>query len=198
MKSKQHFATLAVIFSSSLAFSIPPVESPFAPPTPAINGQLRFRTELDQKAMLDSSTNKTLFNSQMRSRLGFTASPSDKISVKLELQDTRYMGSEPPTPATNPAGSSIGNNKGVDLLQGYATLTEGSFAVALGRQKMSLGAGRFLSTLEWSPTSRSFDGLSLNYSAERFNVTGLMHSVRDSSEKLVEDRLLLTGLYLNH
>ena len=51
-----------------------------------------------------------------------------------------------PAAANNPASASVGNMKGVDLLQGYVTVEHGGTRLALGRQKMSLGAGRFLST----------------------------------------------------
>ncbi len=188
---------ISLTIFSSLGFTTPPTDSPFAPPSPSLSGQIRTRTEYDQKAMRDTSANKAFFNTQIRSRLGFTAAPSPQIGIKLEVQDTRFMGSEPPIPATNPAASSVGNNKGIDLLQGYATVTEGAFTAAIGRQKMSLGAGRFLSTLEWSPTSRAFDGFSFNCNAEPGNLTGLVYLVRDSAEKATVDRLLLTGLYYN-
>jgi len=177
---------------------MPPAESPFAPAPASLYGQERLRTEYDQKAVKDASSNQAFLNTQMRSRLGFTAAPSEKVGIKFEIQDTRFFGSEPSTPATNPAGASIGNSKGLDLLQGYVTVTEGPVTAAIGRQKMSLGSGRFLSTLEWSPTSRSFDGASCNYNIQPGNLTGVAFLVRDSTDKAVDDRLLLTGLYYNH
>jgi hypothetical protein len=86
----------------------------------------------------------------------------------------------------------------VDLTQGYVAVEQGSFKTALGRQKMTLGAGRFLSTLEWSPTSRAFDGWSFNLNLDPGNLTGLAYLVRDTGAALTRDHLLLSGLYYSH
>ncbi|MEO6096056.1 MAG: alginate export family protein [Fibrobacteria bacterium] len=192
-------AAVLTIFAGPIA-AAPPGESPFAPPPPAafgFSGQLRTRTEFDQKAVRDDDANKPFLNTFLRSRLAYSGAPFERTGIRLEIQDSRYMGSEPSVPATNPAAASVGNSKGMDLLQGYATLKEGPVTAALGRQKLSLGSGRFLSTLEWSATSRSFDGVSANYDAGPDNLTALAYLVRDSAEKAVDDHLLLTGLFYN-
>lgn len=194
--------TVAWVFvtaiSANVLFAASPLESPFAPLTPGMAGQLRARTEFDQKALGDNSSNDPFVNTQLRSRISFVSIPSEKIGIKFELQDSRYMGTEPSAVATNPATSSVGNSKGLDLLQAYVVINEGSFSAALGRQKISLGAGRFLSTLEWSPTSRAFDGLAINYSLGAGNLTALSYLVRDSADKGIDDHLLLSGLYYSH
>jgi hypothetical protein len=172
-----------------------PAESPFAPSNPGVTGQIRSRTELDGKAVADTATNTPFLSTQLRTRLAYSAATSGFSAFKLELQDARAFGSGAPAAANNPATASVSNSKGVDLLQGYALLSYGPFSAALGRQKMSLGSGRFLSTLEWNPVSRAFDGLSANYDAGPGTLTGLLYLVRDSAEKSNDDRALLTGLY---
>jgi Alginate export len=184
-----------------LSWGAAPAESPYSTPQPPFFGQVRTRTEFDSKDVRDTLANHPYLNTQIRTRLGFTAVPSEKVEIKVEMQDTRFMGSETPAVATagNPATASIANSKGVDLLQGYFAIEEGNFKTAIGRQKMTLGAGRFLSTLEWSPTSRSFDGWSFNYKiGEVGNLTGISFLVRDTSATLKEDRLLLSGLHYSH
>lgn len=195
MKSISHAFVISLAVSAVHSIAIPPADSPFGPAAPAVSGQIRTRTEYDRKILRDSGGQAPFLNTQLRSRLGFSAAPSEKVGIRFEFQDTRFMGSEPSSQAANPAGASVGNGKGVDLLQGFATLTEGAFAAALGRQKLSLGSGRFLSTLEWSPTSRAFDGVSFNYGQGEDNLTGLVFLVRDSADKAVEDRLVLSGLF---
>jgi hypothetical protein len=196
-----------------LAHAAPPPESPYSVPQPPFFGQVRARTEYDHKAMTDTNLNKSLLSTHVRTRLGFLATPSEKVEIKVELQDTRVFGSEPssPTTAVGTAAhtASTGVRAGVDLLQGYVAIQEGPVKAALGRQKMSLGAGRFLSTLEWSPTSRAFDGLSFNWSLAGGDLTGLVFLVRDttnttpaapvnpSTAAATDDRLLLSGLYYN-
>jgi hypothetical protein len=205
----------AIALLASLAAATPPPESPYSVPQPAFFGQIRPRTEIDHKALTDVDANKTLMSTHLRSRLGFLATPSEKVEIKVEFQDVRFFGSEPSsaptatgaTPVgTAPHTASIGNSKGVDLLQGYVAVQEGDVKVALGRQKMSLGAGRYLSTLEWSPASRSFDGVSANWAVGGGDLTGFFFLVRDTLTALsagagtlaaTDDRLTLSGLHYN-
>ena len=153
-----------------------PEGSPYSTPQPPFFGGVRVRTEWDSKDVRDTLPNHPFLNTQVRTRLGFVAVPNPAVEIKVEMQDVRFMGSEAPAAATagNPATATIANSKGVDLLQGYFAVEEGNFKTAFGRQKMQLGAGRFLSTLEWSPTSRAFDGWSFNYKiGEVGNLTGM-------------------------
>lgn len=196
-----------------LAHAAPPPESPYSLPQPPFFGQVRARTEYDHKAMTDTNLNKSLMSTHVRTRLGFLATPSEKVEIKVEMQDTRFFGSEPssPTTAVGTAAhtASTGSRNGVDLLQGYVAIQEGPVKAALGRQKMSLGAGRFLSTLEWSPASRAFDGLSFNWALAGGDLTGFTFLVRDtltaapatppspSTAAVTDDRLMLSGLYYN-
>ncbi len=205
LRRKSVLAATALAFSAGAVWAMPPGESPFSMPQPPFFGQVRLRTEYDVKSMLDTTVKKGLLNTQIRTRLGFLAAPSEKVEIKVELQDTRFYGSE--VPAGNPATASVANSKGVDLLQGYVAIQEGPVKLALGRQKMSLGAGRFLSTLEWSPTSRAFDGAAFNWTVTpTSDLTGLFYLVRDTltaaasanTTTIIGDRLLLTGLHYNH
>lgn len=197
MKAQSKFLSYllpAVLASASQA--TPPPDSPFGGAPAARYGQVRTRTEYDSKAMGDTSANKAFLSTQLRTRLGFTSSNSP-VGFKFELQDSRTFGQEPGA-AANPATSSVGNMKGIDLLQGYVTVEHGGTKLALGRQKMSLGAGRFLSTLEWHPYSRAFDGFAFNTELEPGNLTGIAYLVRDTSAAAVKDHNLLTGLFYNH
>lgn len=181
------------------AFGAAPAESPYATPQPPFFGQVRTRTEYDIKRMADTASKKAYLNTQLRSRMGFVAVPSPAVEIKVEMQDVRFMGSEP-SALNNPASATVGNRQGVDLLQGYFAVEQGMFKTAVGRQKMSLGAGRFLSTLEWSPTSRSFDGWSgnLNLGAGVGNLTALSFLVRDTNTAVTRDAALLSGVHYSH
>ena len=198
------FPTL-LLCAASLAAGAPPAGSPFAAQQPGLSGQVRPRIEIDHKALGDTSLNKTLMNSHVRTRLGYTAAPSPNVEIKVELQDTRVFGSEP-SPGGAAHLASVGNRQGVDLLQGYVAVQEGPVKIALGRQKMQLGAGRYLSTLEWHPYSRAFDGLSVNWSMDGADLTAFTFLVSDSltntggaapTAAAAGDRLLLSGLHYN-
>lgn len=204
------FASFAHLLPAGLCLAVvaqaaPPEGSPFTVPQPAFFGQVRPRTEIDHKALRDTSANKTLMNTHVRTRLGFTATPSLNVELKVELQDTRVMGTSP-SGAGAAHTAAVGSRQGVDLLQGYVAVQEGPVKIALGRQKMQLGAGRYLSTLEWHPYSRAFDGLSANWSMEGADLTAFTFLVSDSlsatagaaqTAAATSDRLLLSGLHYN-
>jgi hypothetical protein len=202
-------AALRTIVGTALCaaatYATPPEGSPYTVPQPAFFGQVRPRTEYDHKAMYDTSINKALMSTHLRTRLGFVATPSLNVEIKVEFQDSRVFGTEPGA-AVAPHTASIGNKSGVDLLQGYIAVQEGPVKAVFGRQKMQLGAGRFLSTLEWSPFSRSFDGVSANWSMETGDLTAFSFLVSDSlstipgtaqTKPATGDRLLLSGIHYN-
>jgi hypothetical protein len=197
MRALKTIINLLPCLALGAALGAVPAESPYATPQPPFFGQIRTRTEFDVKRMADTTLKKGLLNTQLRSRLGFVAVPSPAVEIKFEIQDVRFMGSEP-NAANNPASATVGNRAGVDLLQGYFAVEQGIFKTAVGRQKMSLGAGRFLSTLEWSPTSRSFDGWSGNLNLGAGNLTGLSFLVRDTNIAVTKDAAILSGLYYSH
>jgi hypothetical protein len=72
----------------------------------------------------------------------------------------------------------------------------GPVSTKLGRQKIKLGSQRFLSSLEWHPNARVFDGLSSRYQiCDKSQLSGLVFQVRDTSLKLRDDYLFLSGLH---
>lgn len=178
-----HPIRTALVLSAAPLLAAPPPESPFSTPQPAFYGQVRPRLELDHKALADTahSFSRTL----LRSRLGFTAVTSEFSEVRVEIQDARVLGSEPAAGANQPSATT-GNAKGVDLTQGYGALEflfgeDMALKTAVGRMKMSLGAGRFLSTLEWSATARQLDGVASNFRKASLDVTGFAFMIRDTS-----------------
>jgi hypothetical protein len=191
MKSSLALAALTTATACGALYAAPPKDSPFGAATEGLHGQVRTRTEFIKKSFADS-VDPTL-STGLRSRLSYTATPSEVVSLKFELQDSRGFGSEPAAVAANPATSTIGDAKGVDLLQAYAKAMIGQAEVVLGRQKMSLGSGRFLSTLEWHPYSRAFDGVSLNSPIATGNLTAFSFLPNDPMG--AESHLWLSGLY---
>jgi hypothetical protein len=200
-----HLIPALLLFAFVLVRATPPEGSPYTVPQPTFFGQVRPRTEIDNKALYDTSANKPLMSTHLRTRLGFFATPSINVEVKVELQDTRVFGTEPSGSAAAQTAT-IGSLAGLDLLQGYVAVREGPVKVVFGRQKMQLGAGRFMSTLEWAPYSRAFDGISGNWSMDSGDLTAFSFLVKDSvatssagtqTQGATDDRLLLSGLHYN-
>lgn len=162
---------------------------------PEWSAQLRLRTEADRKNASDTS--ELLVNTQMRTRVGAAFFPAAALEMRLEIQDSRGLGSEPAA-AGNPATATVGNAKGVDLHQAYATLKHDLFQLTAGRQKISLGSQRFISPLEWHPVARSFDGLTGRWLSGSSTLTALAVLVRDSNLRQTGDRDLLGGIHYSY
>ncbi len=166
--------------------------NPFTPPAESWAGQVRMRTEWDDKALPEGW--EPVMRTHLRSRLGYHAQPNERVGVVFEVQDARFFGGEGMASAPPPAAS-ISDMEGLDLLQGYGILRFGAFETALGRQKHSLGSGRLLSTLEWHPYSRSFDGASAQLQGKWGRVQGMSFLVRDESVTAAEDYQILSGIF---
>jgi len=181
MNSMAPAAVLLALTGGVLA--APPAESPFLAGTPGWSGQIRPRAEINHKPLSDSS--HTAAYTLLRSRLGYFAAPSPWTEAKIEIQDARVLGGEPHA-GKNVSTASTGNAKGVDLTQAYGVLRlpvgdADTAEIAFGRMKMSLGSGRFLSTLEWSPTARQFDGLAANFGHAGMDFTAFAFQVKDTT-----------------
>jgi hypothetical protein len=115
-----------------------------------LSGEIRSRTELDAPGGAVASD----YFSMLRSRLGIRVDPAPGISLVLQVQDSRVLGTEGSTSA--PAVDVF------DLHQGYLQLgtpwrgTE--LALRAGRQEIALGNERLVGAVNWSNTGRTFDG----------------------------------------
>ena len=158
----------------------------YAEETLKFNGQIRTRSTVNKTEGVDDPT----YKHELRSRFGATATPSEKVTMKLELQDSRNYGSTPP-PLGAVHTATIGNKQNIDLLQGYVTVKEGDLALSLGRQKLKYGSQRIISSLEWHPNARVFDGLTANYKGFDF----VLLSAADLATTPEQDIFLTGGFY---
>jgi hypothetical protein len=126
------------------------------PPAPVLalpitfSGEVRSRTEWDAPGGAASADVFTM----LRSRFGARVDPTRGLSVVLQLQDSRVLGTE-----GNRASSLVDV---FDLHQGYLQLVtpwRGSeIGLRAGRQEIALGNERLVGAVNWSNTGRTFDG----------------------------------------
>lgn len=157
----------AVIAISSAVTCFP--ATPFAAEPAAItfDGQVRFRYEY--RSPLDYRLPGTFGRSAsdglgdrgdaaaLRSRLGVKAVLPSRVALRLELQDSRTMGSE---------ASTLSNEKLVDAHEAYAELDSlggAPLALQAGRFEMVYGDARLLGNGDWGANGRSFDGARLKW-----------------------------------
>ncbi len=127
-----------------------------SPPAPLLSlpitfsGEVRSRTEWDAPGGAASADVFTM----LRSRFGVRVDPARGLSVVLQLQDSRVLGTE-----GNRASSTVDV---FDLHQGYLQLVtpwHGSeIGLRAGRQEIALGNERLVGAVNWSNTGRTFDG----------------------------------------
>ena len=115
-----------------------------------VSGEIRSRTEWDAPGGATSADVFTL----LRSRFGVRVDPARGLSVMLQLQDSRVLGTE--------ANRTSTPMDVFDLHQGYLHLVTpwhgNEIALRAGRQEIALGNERLVGAVNWSNTGRTFDG----------------------------------------
>jgi hypothetical protein len=118
----------------------------------AFSGEVRLRAEADAPGGGQERDVFTL----LRSRFGVRVDPAPSVSLFLQVQDSRVLGTEGAAPATVDL---------FDLHQGYAQLdgtwNASKLSVRAGRQEIALGNERIVGTANWTNFARSFDGARL-------------------------------------
>jgi hypothetical protein len=126
--------------SSGTAPALPPI---------ILSGEVRVRSELDAPRGGVDADLYTL----LRSRLGVRVDPSAAVSLFLQAQDSRVLGTEGSAPATVDQ---------FDLHQGWVQLSTpwraSRLSLRAGRQEIALGNERLVGVANWTNTGRSFDG----------------------------------------
>jgi hypothetical protein len=164
--------------AQSAPASTPPITQQGAPPQPGVStttsttatsatpspnaptlsipitftGEVRSRTEWDAPG---GAAAADLF-SILRTRFAARVDPTPGVSVVLQLQDSRVLGTE-----TNSRVASTVDQ--FDLHQGYLQLAgawrASDLALRAGRQEIVLGNERLVGAGHWTNTGRTFDGV---------------------------------------
>lgn len=169
-----------------------------------ISGQLRLRGEYRNpesykiqsvagapSTYADDDTDFVL----QRTRLNFDFDVVEDVRVFVQLQDTRYWGSE---------GGPTVDQAGIDLHQGYVefnNLFGNDWGVRVGRMALSLGDQRFVSPLDWHGVGRSFDGVLTWWKGDAWSLHAFSVIVNESSmgsTGTATDDRIMDGLYFGY
>lgn len=126
------------------------------------SGEYLGRTELDGRDF--SNITYMPIVTLMRARFGVEREITNKVSFKLQMQDSRLFGD-------NANGQ---NSSATYLYQGYVILQDLIFNdldLQIGRFEMDYSNGRIFSNDEWSPFGKSFDGVKIDYSLENIHLS---------------------------
>ena len=177
--------SLAVAALVSTLSTSSSAQAPAATPTLSLpmdfSGEVRSRTEYDAPGGAASADLFTM----LRSRFGVRVEPTRALSVVLQLQDSRVLGTE-----GNRASSAVDV---FDLHQGYLQLVtpwRGSeVALRAGRQEIALGNERLIGAVNWSNTGRTFDGARVSLAppgatgADRWSVTTFAAEMEENGRR---------------
>src|SRR5262245_8964535 len=170
----RHAVRLAIVASVLLLPTLAPAADPQTPPaqpakdvTWSLNGEVRLRPEYRNNFDLDSGADDDMRQGFMRLRLGFNVDIKEDYRVFVQAQDSREAGVE---------ASTASNEKNIDLHQGFLEIRKmGAKGLGLvaGRQELKYGDERMIGAYGWNNVGRSFDGVKIRYTRERWWVDGI-------------------------
>ena len=157
---------------------------PLAAQSIEFSGQLRERSEFDDKNFIEDQHHDVFH--LLRMRLKATATVNEQVRVVAELQDARGFGA-------NGSTMNVGA-PAFDLRQGYVEvkgLADGLFEFRLGRQALAYANERFIGAIDWSNLGQSFDAgvLRMNVGDFRLDAIGAAVARRPASP-YIRDRVL--------
>ncbi len=158
-------------------------------------GQYRLRAE--QKSNTDFADDNARASSADKDQLGFwgqrvrlwgVAKPTDDVTVKITIQDTRNWGA-------NQAGQGGPNltDTGVntlDLHESYVLIDSvfgTPFALKVGRQELVYGDERLIGSFGWSNNGRSFDAVKAMYRSDLLDVDFWTSKINENNATSVKD-----------
>jgi len=127
-----------------------------------ILGMVQLRSELDGRDF--SNTTHPLTFTSSRIWLGVEKTFKKKLTLFVQVQDSRVFGSESGT---------LSNSKNLDLHQGYVKLNKlfkWNWSIQAGRFEVSYGTQRFFGAVGWHFVGRSFDGIRFVLAPKGFNL----------------------------
>jgi len=172
-------ASLLTVASGLHAQAAPPPAAISLPIT--FSGEVRSRTELDAPGGALASDYFTM----LRSRFGIRVDPAAGVSVVLQVQDSRVLGTE--------ASAAASTLDVFDLHQGYLQLAtpwnSADLALRAGRQEIALGNERLVGASNWTNTGRTFDGARVTLApkgaggADRWSATSFAAIVEENGRR---------------
>jgi len=132
-----------------------------------IRGQYHYWGNQD----LDTTSDDFINWKQLRTRLGVKAEVMENTSVYIQIQDSRYAGSE--LNVYDADGTGFFGLDGLDVHQAYIMLDklwDSPFSLKAGRQELTYGDGRLIGSDNWANTGTAFDAAKLMFNQGRVSL----------------------------
>ena len=153
----------AMLLGLALLFFVPTAWAQQMPSSVEIGGQVRQRSQLDDKSFASGATADDFHELRTRLNLGFT--PVERVKAFVQIQDSRRFG--------NGSGTLSPPTNTFDLHQAYFKLNglfDTPVSLKLGRQQLVYGNQRLVGAVGWHPRGRAFDGAVLAYDTDATSV----------------------------
>jgi len=161
-----------------------------------VSGQVRvrpeFRNNLSQALVNVPGASPTDFSVLLRSRVGVQFTPTKHVGFFVQAQDAREFGESVAAVPT-----AAGDNKGLDLHQGYVDLTEignHPLSIRAGRQEIKLGEERLVGAADWTNVARAFDGVLMSYEPQNYSLKAFA-AITDKTVASGADGQYFGGVY---
>ena len=156
-----------------------------------VRGELRWRAENRDNYNFNDNTGTNPQFIDQRARLILDFEVNENVKTRATLQDARTFGEETSTLDRQADG--------FDLHEGFVDWTcmpESNGVLRLGRQEISLGEQRLVSSLQWATQARSFDGATLAFDvSDRVRLIVLGVVARQDKSPTSNDGAYLVGAY---
>ncbi len=136
----------------------------------SVNGEVRLRTQLDDKSF-DSTAAKNAFG-ELRTRVGIKALVNDNAHAFVQIQDSRIIGGRNQF-GKAPSGT-LEDSKNIDIHQAYLQIDNlfgKGWGAKAGRFEFNRGNQRIFGAVGWHNVGRAWEGYTLWYSQEKFTFT---------------------------
>ncbi|MCB9474838.1 MAG: alginate export family protein [Candidatus Delongbacteria bacterium] len=154
------------------------------------DGQVRYRSEFSNYSF-DSNVD-SYGMSALRTRIGFSAAPTEGLAIYVQAQDSRTMGG-------NGTSGTLVNDMNFGIHQSYLSwdcrLISGLNLLA-GRFEMPKADERFFGSVGWSNVGRSFDGYVLGYETPFTMVQ--FYGIKVVENFTANQDVTVWGLYFNN
>ncbi|MFH1686583.1 MAG: alginate export family protein [bacterium] len=148
-----------------------------------VNGQVRFRDEIDLRSFDSARTAEHYCD--LRTRVGFDAKVNDNVSAFVQFQNWRHFG-HGGSNFMSPQNTWDDQGRYVEIHQGYLQVNRflvDGLGIKFGRFEFVHGNQRVFGGVGWSNVGRAMEGGQLWYAHERFTLKAFRLHMRENDNE---------------
>jgi len=187
---------LFLVTALTMIVVIAMISSLVAETTVGVSGQVRLRSEFDDRSLAPQYTGKVF--TLMRSRVNIDALVDDNTQAFIQFQDSRTFG------AFNQFGrmqsSGLNDSKNVDIHQAYIKIKRlwfDGWGAKGGRFEVNFGNQRVFGGVGWHNVARSWEGGLLWYGNDKFTATSFSLKALELNDPMMNRDFDVFGVHVD-